>query len=107
MIISTKARDGKLYEAHAEYCNGVVIIKKGSKINRRNALKFVPPPRIAELRENDLLFYDSCYLKNDLSLPSLSFAATFVTGRIANGNIVWKTKDGKSLKYLFAKKGKK
>lgn len=99
MNLFTKARDGKLYEAYAEYNNGVVTIKGGSKINRKNASRFKPPKRIAELRENDLLFCNSNVLKKDLSFPSLSTAATFVTGRIANGNIVWKTENGKSLKY--------
>lgn len=99
MKLFTKARDGVLYDAHAEFDGKTVVVKKGSKINRINAPGFKPKKTIAELRNNEALFDDSCLLKDDLAFSSLSMAATFVTGRIANGNIVWKTENGKYVRY--------
>ena len=99
MKLSTKSRDGELYYATAEYTEGTIIVHKGSKINRKNAPGFKPRKGVAILREDDSLFENDCYLKNDIPFSSLSTAASFVTGRTANGNIVWKTDDGKYVKY--------
>ena len=95
MNLYTKSRDGVLYEANADYTAGVVIVKKGSKINRQLSNAVKSRKAIAELIADDSLFENQNYLKNDIRFTSLSTAATFVTGRIANGNIVWKTEDGK------------
>lgn len=99
MKLYTKSRDGVLYEANADYTAGVVIVKKGSKINRQLSNAVKSRKAIAELIADDSLFENQNYLKNDIRFTSLSTAATFVTGRIANGNIVWKTEDGKYVKY--------
>ena len=107
MKLYTRARDGILYEAYAEYDNGVVTVKEGSKINRTNAPGFKPREKIAALRENDAIFKNEFYLRKDISFTSLSTAATFVTGRSANGNIVWKTENGKYVKYSLGGGGEK
>jgi len=99
MKLFTKARDGKLYMAFAEYDKGMVTVKKGSMINRINAPGFKPKKSIEELRANEALFENGNILREDISFSSLSTAATFVTGRVANGNIVWKTENGKYVKY--------
>lgn len=99
MKLFTKSRDGQLYSATAEYTDGKIVVHKGSKINRRNASGFRPRKGVAKLREDESLFENECYLKKDVTFDSLSTAASFVTGRTANGNIVWKTDDGKYVKY--------
>lgn len=57
-----------------------------------------------QLRSNDALFEDGDLLREDVTFNSLSTAATFVTGRTANGMIVWKTEDGKYVKHTLQKK---
>lgn len=99
MKIFTKSRDGVLYSANAEYNDGHVIVLKGSKINRINAPGFKPKKLVADLRANDSLFDAEGVLLEDIQFSSLSTAATFVTGRIANGMIVWKTQDTKYIRY--------
>ncbi len=104
MKLYTKSRDGILYKATAFYEEGVITVKKGSKINRKNTEGFKPKKSIAVLREDDTLFVDTCILNKDLTFSNLSAAATFVTGRIANGMIVWKTEDGKYVRCILQKK---
>lgn len=101
MNLHTKSRDGVLYDAKAVYDNDIVTVKKGSKINRISASGFKPNKKMSLLRDDDTLFENDCYLNQDVSFNSLSTAATFVTGRIANGMIVWKTDDGKYVKYAL------
>ena len=104
MKLYTKARDGVLYNAIAEYDNGVITVKKGSKINRANAAGFKPKKNMLQLRSDEELFENGDILRKDVTFNSLSTAATFVTGRTANGMIVWKTEDGKYVKYTLQKK---
>ena len=105
MRVHTISRDKMLYNAEAEYDNGSVVVMKGSKINRINAPGFKPKKTISSLREKDDLFENYCYLKEDVAFTSLSDAATFVTGRIANGRIVWKTENGKYVRYALSAGG--
>lgn len=104
MKIHAKSRDGVLYTANAIYKDGIVTVKKGSKINRRNTDVFKPKKRVAAFRSDDALFDDGCVLNRDLTFNSLSAAATFVTGRTANGMIVWKTEDGKYVRFMLQHK---
>lgn len=104
MKLHTKARDGVLYDAIAEYDNGVITVKQGSKINRANAAGFKPKKNMLQLRSDEELFENGDILRRDVTFNSLSTAATFVTGRTANGMIVWKTEDGKYVKYTLQKK---
>lgn len=105
MKLHTKSRDGKLYEANAIYENGVVTVLKGSKINRKSNTTAEIKRTAETLRMNNDLFVDDI-LKEDVTFNSLSTAATFVTGRVANGMIVWKTDDGKYVKFSLGKGGK-
>ena len=99
MKIFTKSRDKALYFANAKYENGKVTILKGSKVNRLTSPGFKPPKLISDLRADDSLFDDEGILLSDIQFNSLSTAATFVTGRIANGMIVWKTENSKCIRY--------
>ena len=105
MELHTKSRDG-LYEATAEFMDGNITVKTGSKINRRNSQGFSPSQYLKELREKEALFSGDI-LQKDIKFDSLSTAATFVTGRIANGMIVWKTKDGRYVRYTLKQGGEK
>lgn len=106
MKLHTKSRDGKLYEAEAVYEAGSVTVLRGSRINRSSNATAEIKRSAEELRMNDELFDDSGLLKEDITFKSLSTAATFVTGRVANGMIVWKTEDGKYVKFSLGKGGK-
>lgn len=44
-------------------------------------------------------------LQKDTHFTSPSTAANFVTGRSANGMVIWKTKNGKTLKAYLSEKG--
>lgn len=103
MKLHTKSRDGVLYEAEAEYKDDKVIIKKGSKINRKEMPGFKAKGIVAIYRKNNSIFTEDDRLKEDVTFDSLSAAACFVTGRSANGNIVWKTENKKALKYSINK----
>lgn len=104
MRIFAKSRDGILYNASAMYDNGKVTVFKGSKINRRCSNGFKPKKDIAILREDNSLFNNNELLMKDITFDNLSSAATFVTGRVANGMIVWKTEDNKYIRYTIQKK---
>lgn len=105
MKLHTKSRDGKLYNAEAVYNSGKVTVLKGSCINRCSNSTAHVKRSTEELRLKDDLFDDGCVLNKDLNFNSLSTAATFVTGRVANGMIVWKTEDGRYVKYALSKGG--
>lgn len=105
MKLYTKSRDN-LYEATAEYDGKIVIVKKGSIINLRNSKGFNPSSEIKSLREDTKLF-DEMVLIKDVSFTTLSAAASFVTGRVANGMIVWKTADGKYVRFSLNRRVKK
>lgn len=100
MKLHTKSRDEKLYEANAVLEDGTDAVLKGSKINRKSNTT------AETIRMNNELFDDNDILKEDVVFKSLSTAATFVTGRVANGMIVWKTDDGKYVKFSLGKGGK-
>ena len=106
MKLHTKSRDEKLYEANAVLEDGTVTVLKGSKINRKNNTTAETKRTAETIRMNNELFDDNDILKEDVVFKSLSTAATFVTGRVANGMIVWKTDDGKYVKFSLGKGGK-
>jgi len=104
MKLHTISRDKMLYETSATYENGNITVLKGSKINLNKADKYAPCEEVRKLREDPSLFENSILL-HDVTFSSLSTAATFVTGRVANGMIVWKTEDNKYVKYSLQKGG--
>ena len=100
--IHTISRDG-LYKAEALYNDGIVIVKKGSKINTHPGSKYVVASDIKiKLDDSTIVNADGEVLK-DIEFTSLSKAACFVTGRSANGMITWKTSDGRYVRYTLAK----
>lgn len=98
MKIYTKSRDG-LYEANGIYADGNVVVLLGSRINLRNSPKFNPSQSVSNIRENRTMVDSNGILLRDITFDTLSKAATFVTGRIANGMIVWKTENGRYIRY--------
>lgn len=99
--LHTKSRDGLLYEAKAQYEDGKVTVLRGSRINLNPGVAYKPSSTIAPiLTDRSLVDADGNTLK-DIEFHSLSTAASFVTGRTANGMIVWKTSDGKYVRYTL------
>lgn len=96
----TKSRDG-LYQAEAVFENGEVTVLKGSKINIKKNANFRPSVEVSTKRNDLSLVNSEGILLKDVTFKSLSTGATFVTGRIANGMIVWKTEDGKYVRYTL------
>lgn len=101
--LHTKSRDGLLYEAKALYDNGSVVVLKGSRINTSPAAAFKPSSSVASLLSDNKKVGRDGVLLEDITFKTLSTAATFVTGRTANGMIVWKTPDGKYVRYSLEK----
>ena len=98
--LHTKSRDG-LYEASAILNGTVITVLKGSRINTNNSAGYKPSEEVSSLRRDKTRVDIHGYLLEDIDFNSLSAAATFVTGRIANGMIVWKTEDGKNVRYTI------
>ena len=99
----TISRD-KLYEAEAVYENDEITVLKGSRINLTPGPKFKPSAVIEECLNDKSLVGGDGVLKRDVTFKSLSTAASFVTGRISNGMIIWKTEDGRYVRYTLKDK---
>ncbi len=100
MKIHTKSRDG-LYDATGVFENDKVVVCAGSHINLRNAKGYNPPQSVVTLRENKAIIDSNGILLQNVTFDTLSTAATFVKGRNANGMIVWKTENGKYIRYTL------
>jgi hypothetical protein len=100
--LHTKSRDN-LYEASASYNNGVITVLCGSHINMVDNPGFHPSAEVAQIRQDRTSVTTDGILIRDIDFTSLSTAASFVTGRVANGMMVWKTDDGKYVRYSLAK----
>lgn len=105
LYLQTKSRDG-LYEATAIYNNGHVTVLKGSKINMLSNNGLKPDSDATNKRNNLSIVSSEGVMLDDITFPSLSTAACFVTGRSANGMITWKTEDGKYVRYTLKKADK-
>ena len=100
ILIHTKSRDG-LYEAKGLFTQHSVIVYKGSRINVNPGEKYSPSKAITKLLDSKNLVSAEGILLEDCEFPTLSTAATFVTGRIANGLMIWKTEDGRYIRYTI------
>ncbi len=100
--LHTTSRDN-LFEATAIYNDGMVTVKKGSRVKIHNGPNFKPSQLVESLLGDKTVVDPKGYLLKDVSFDSLSTAATFVAGRISNGMITWKTEDGKYVKYTLKK----
>ena len=92
--LHTISRDKKSYNATAIYDDGKTTVISGSKIKMDRSELFKPASIIMTLLEDKSIVADDGTLQKDVEFDSLSSAATFVTGSVANGNRVWKTADG-------------
>ena len=99
----TKSRDGLLYEAKAKYADGKITVLKGSKINNCPAAGYSPSSAVASILSDRSKVDENGITLDNIEFASLSTAASFVTGRTANGMIVWKTPDGKYVRYTLEK----
>ena len=97
--IYTKSRTNtNTYEASAVYEDGKVTVKKGSRININPSDGYNPSVLIKELLKDKNVINTEGILLKDIVFNSLSTSATFVTGRISNGMLAWKTLDGKKMR---------
>ena len=99
--LHTVSRNKELYYATAEYSDGTITVLANSKINLNHGENFKKAGRFSELLNNKALVDEYGVLKEDISFQSLSTAASFVTGRIANGMIVWKTEDNQYVRNIL------
>ena len=99
--LHTVSRDKTLYEANAIYVDGTVTVKKGSRINIHLSAGYRPTATIQNLRDDDSVVDSDGVLLKDIPFESLSTAASFVTGRTANGMIVWNTENGRYVRYTL------
>ena len=102
--LHTIARDRKSYNAEAIFDGKNIMVQKGSVINLNRGEGFKPSKTINEILQDKSLYDDKGILQKDISFSSLSTAASFVTGRTANGMICWKTEDDKYVRNTLNKK---
>ena len=95
------------YYANAIYENGKVTVHKGSHINLAHGENFKSQGLFSELFCNNELIDEFGNVLEDIEFQSLSQAASFVTGRIANGMIVWKTDDNRYVRYSLTQSKEK
>lgn len=93
-----------LFDAKATYNDGVVTVKKGSRINTKSGSGFKPTAPVKAKLEDRSLYGKDGVLTKDVSFDTLSTAASFVTGRTSNGMITWKTPDGKNVRESLRRK---
>lgn len=87
-----------LYNAVAQYNDGKVVVLKGSRINIAFSSNYQPPNYAKRVLDDKSVVGDDGVLLKNVTFKTLSSAATFVTGSIANGMLTWKTKDGKPVR---------
>lgn len=99
--LHTVSRDKVLYEAKALYSAGKVTVLAGSKINLNYGDHFKKRNSFSDIYNNSEMVTIDGFLKVDVEFDSLSSAASFVTGRTANGMIAWKTSDNRYVRYTL------
>ena len=99
MILKLHTISGNnMFDAKAIFEDGKVKVLKGSRINLGYSKAFKPSEIVkSAINDKTVVGKDGILLK-DITFNSLSTAATFVTGSISNGMIVWKTPDGKRVR---------
>ena len=102
MNLFIKSRDN-LYQAQALFDGLTTIVLAGSQINMSNNPGYKPSQIIRSIRDDRSIVTNEGIVLKDVSFNTLSAAATFVTGRVANGMMVWKTDDGKYVRYSLKK----
>lgn len=100
MNIYLKGRSNS-YEAFAIWDGDIVIVKKGSAINKKIQEGYKFANSVIEARNDNEIVSDDFTILKDVKFSSLSTAAQFVTGRSINGKKAWKDHNG----ILLFKKG--
>ena len=90
-----------LFDATAVYLDGIVTVKKGSRINLHHGDAFKPSDVVKEKLKDISLVDANGILLRDVTFKSLSTAATFVAGRTSNGMITWKTPNGRYVRFTL------
>lgn len=83
-----------------DFTSGEMLVKKGAVVSEKVATegKFRSANTVIKNRE---LYCKGRKTKEDVVFSSASTAANFVTGTSTNGLIVWKNRDGKTLKSII------
>ena len=104
--ITLKSTRGK-FDAIGVYEDGIVVVYKGSRVNKVTAEKIGGGSTVRAIRENKSLVDIDGMLLADCTFSSPSTAANFVTGRSANGYVAWRVDEKNNLgKYLSRDKTK-
>ena len=94
--IYLKSRVG-LFDAKGIYNDGIVTVKKGSRINTKQAA-YVCNGQIANNKQGcESLVDENGYILAECSFSSPSTASNFVTGRSSNGYVAWRVDDKNNL----------
>ena len=88
-------KSGQVIKANCQQTVEGFVVLKGSNIELIDSKTI--PPGIKEARQKAKIDEDGV-LQEDVLFKSPSYAASFVIGGNANGLIIWKTDDGKTLK---------
>ena len=88
MNLFTKSRDN-LYQAQALYDGTATVVLAGSRINMSNNPGYKPSQEIKSIRDDRSIVTNEGIVLKDVPFKTLSAAATFVTGRVANGMMVF------------------
>ena len=85
------------FNAVGEYCEGKLIVKKGSTINPSFATYIKGISMVKQYRENPNYVDSSWQVIKDCEFPSPTTAAQFVMGQSRDGYDAWKMESGESL----------
>ena len=102
LLLFLKTRTGNC-DAKAEYDDGKMIVKKGSRVSLQLASHIRGGKKAKSYLEDKSYVDDMGMVIQECEFTSPSTAAQFVTGNSANGYMVWKDKDGTRLKELLKK----
>ena len=102
LLLFLKTRTGH-YDAKAEYDDGRMIVKKGSRVSLQLASHIRGGRKARSYLDDPSYVNDRGIVIQDCEFKSPSTAAQFVTGNSVNGYLVWKNKNGTKLKELLKK----
>jgi hypothetical protein len=87
--------------AQARLTSEGLVVLSGSTI-RKDIVPSCPDYAKAVREDNKEYIGDGCVLQKDILFKTPSGASAFVLGAPTNGNVEWKTEDGKTLKEVEA-----
>lgn len=104
ILVKLAPRNGSCY-AEGIFDNGILIVKKGGKINPDFASHIRGGTSAKKYRENPEYVDGEGNILKDCEFSSPSTAAQFVTGRSTNGYEAWKVEAKKNLGDYLKEKG--